>query len=93
MSTTLVHHVSQNLTDTLRDVFEHNDNSTALVIYDLDSPLYQLLTDAYRQALPYGVFIDFIDKASSTVIPCGDDKLIYPSPFEDAKLNNRSRYD
>jgi len=173
MSTTLVHHTSQNLADTLRDVFEHDDTATALVIYDLDSPLSQLLTDAYRQALPNGVFIDFndvdkenilaeieelkagdfvalvqsrsfrlsdfririelfkkqikvaehphlarmseenevktyvnalaydkeyyhhtghtlksiIDKASSAVIACGDDKLVYPSPFEDAKLN------
>lgn len=173
MSTSLVHHTSQNLADTLRDVFEHDNNTMALVIYDLDSPLSTLLTDAYRKALPNGVFINFhdmdkenilseieklqagdfvalvqsrsfrlsdfririelfkkkikvaehphlarmseenevrtyvnalaydkeyyhhmghtlkamIEKASGAVIHCGNEKLIYPSAFEDAKLN------
>ena len=39
MSTTLVHQTTQNLADTLRDVFEHDNDTMALVIYDLDSPL------------------------------------------------------
>ena len=59
MSTILVQHASQNLTDVLRDVFLHDDNNTALVIYDLDSPLSVILTDAYRRALPKGSFINF----------------------------------
>ncbi|MCO4845583.1 MAG: hypothetical protein KC427_06155 [Sulfurovum sp.] len=59
MSTTLVQNASQNLTDVLRDVFLHDDSSTDLVIYDLDSPLSILLTDAYRIALPNAIFIDF----------------------------------
>ncbi|RLA59546.1 MAG: hypothetical protein DRQ78_10480, partial [Epsilonproteobacteria bacterium] len=59
MSITLVQTASQNLTDVLRDVFNHDDSHTALVIYDLDSPLSVILTDAYRKALPNGIFIDF----------------------------------
>jgi leucyl aminopeptidase (aminopeptidase T) len=173
MSATLLALTSQNLTDTLRDVFEHDDHTMALVIYDLDSSLSTLLTDAYRKALPNAMFINFhemdkenilshieeleagdfvalvqsrsfrlsdfririelfkkhikvaehphlarmseenevknyinalaydkayyhhmghtlkamIEKASGAVICSGDEKLIYPSCFEDAKLN------
>ena len=50
---------SQNLTDVLRDVFYHDDSSIALVIYDLDSPLSVILTEAYRSALPKGRFVNF----------------------------------
>ena len=173
MPRTLIQYTSKNLADTLRDVFEHDTNTMALVIYDLDSPLSTLLTEAYRKALPNGVFINFhdkdkeeilsqienleagdfvalvqsrsfrlsdfririelfkkhikvaehphlarmseeneinnyvnalaydkayyhhmghtlkamIEKASGALIHCGDEKLIYPSSFEDAKLN------
>ncbi len=59
MSTTLLQNAAQNLTDVLRDVFLHDASSTALVIYDLNSPLSILLTDAYRIALPNATFIDF----------------------------------
>ena len=59
MSTTLVHNASQHISDTLRDVFQHDKNTMSLVIYDLNSPLAIILTDAYRIALPHGVFINF----------------------------------
>ncbi len=59
MSITLVQNASRNLTDVLRDVFLYDDKRTALVIYDLDSPLSILLTEAYRIALPKGIFINF----------------------------------
>ena len=68
MSTTLVQTASQNLTDVLRDVFNHDDHSTALVIYDLDSPLSALLTDAYRRALPKGSFINFHDTDTEVIM-------------------------
>ena len=69
MSTTLTELASTNLRDMLRDVFEHNDdNATALVIYDLDSSLSTLLTEAYRQALPNGVFIDFNEKGKEEIL-------------------------
>jgi len=68
MATTLVQHASQNLSDVLRDVFLHNDNHTALVIYDLDSPLSVLLTQAYRIALPKGIFINFNDADKDDIL-------------------------
>ena len=68
MSPTLVHHASQNLTDTLRDVFLHDEDTTALVIYDLNSPLSMLLTDAYRLALPKGKFINFHDTDNDEIL-------------------------
>ena len=68
MSTTLVHNASQNLIDVLRDVFLHDDSSTALVIYDLDSPLSILLTDAYRIALPKGIFINFHETETEEIL-------------------------
>ena len=68
MSTTLVHNASQNITDVLRDVFNHDDSSTALVIYDLDSPLSTLLTEAYRIALPKGIFINFRDTDAEDIL-------------------------
>ena len=61
MSVTLVQNTSQNLTDVLGDVFQHDDSHTALVIYDLDSPLSNILTEAYRVALPKGIFVNFND--------------------------------
>ncbi len=68
MSATLLEHTSQNLTDTLRDVFEHDDNTMALVIYDLDSPLSTLLTNAYRRVLPNGVFINFNEMDKENIL-------------------------
>lgn len=68
MSTTLVQNASQNLTDILRDVFLHDDHSTALVIYDLDSPLSVVLTDAYRRALPKSIFINFHETDTEVIM-------------------------
>jgi len=68
MSTTLVHNASQNLTDVLRDVFLHDNQSTAMVIYDLNSPLSVVLTDAYRIALPNGIFINFHDTDKDEIL-------------------------
>ncbi len=55
----LVPTAAQNLGDVLCDVFHHDDSHTALVIYDLDSILSCTLTEAYRIALPKGIFINF----------------------------------
>ncbi len=59
---------TQNITDTLRDVFLHDDSHSALVIYDLDSPLSRILTQAYRIALPHGTFINFNDNKSTEIL-------------------------
>ncbi len=68
MPNTLVDTASQNLSTVLHDVFLHNDKHTALVIYDLDSPLSILLTKAYRAALPEAVFIDFNHSESEEIL-------------------------
>ena len=68
MSAILLEHASQNLSDTLRDVFEHDDNTMALVIYDLDSPLSTLLSNAYRRVLPNGVFINFNEMDKENIL-------------------------
>jgi len=68
MSTPLVHNASQNLTDVLRDVFLHDDSSRALVIYNLNSPLSVILTDAYRIALPKSIFVNFNDTDTEVIM-------------------------
>ena len=68
MSTTLVHLASENLTDTLRDAFLHDEGTSALIIYDLNSPLSIVLTDAYRIALPNGIFINFHDTDKEDIL-------------------------
>jgi len=68
MTTALIERATENLTDVLRDVFLHTDESTALVIYDLDSPLSTVLTSAYRKALPKGNFINFNETDAQEVL-------------------------
>jgi len=68
MSKALVQDASKNLGDVLRDVFHHDDMHTALVIYDLDSPLSLILTEAYQEALPYGVFVNFNETDTQEIL-------------------------
>ena len=68
MSKTLLESTSDNLSDVLRDVFLHDDNHTALVIYDLDSPLSTLLAESYRKVLPKGIFINFNDTDTDIIL-------------------------
>jgi len=55
----LVTIAAQNLSDVLADVFHHDESHRALLVYDLDSILSRTLTEAYRTALPEGIFINF----------------------------------
>lgn len=50
---------SQHLKDILREVFHHQAPQQALVVFDRQSGLSRLLTDAYKVALPDAQFIDF----------------------------------
>ena len=65
---TLEEKATHNLSDILRDVFMHHDKHTALVIYDLDSPLSKVLTEAYRKALPKGIFVNFHDSDTEMIL-------------------------
>jgi aminopeptidase len=50
---------ARNVRDLLTHALEHRAPHAALVVYDRRSPLNEVLTDAYRRALPDGRFIDF----------------------------------
>jgi len=68
MSNSLVQLATKNLSDVLRDVFNHDHTHTALVIYDLNSPLSTLLTQAYKEALPEGIFIHFDETMPESIL-------------------------
>ena len=50
---------SQHLKDILKEVFHHQAPHQALVVFDTQSELSRLLSDAYKIALPDAQFIDF----------------------------------
>ncbi len=52
----------------LRDAFLYDEAHTAMVIYDLNSPLSVRLTQAYREALPKGIFIDFHETPKEEIL-------------------------
>lgn len=50
---------TKHIHDILSIAFEHTPQRSALVIYDSQSPLAVILTEAYRRCLPSATFIDF----------------------------------
>lgn len=55
----LVQTAQQHLQDVLHLVFHHTNKEKAVVIYDTNSLLSNVLSQAYKRALPHGTFIDF----------------------------------
>ena len=49
----------KNITSIVEDVFEHTDDQNAVVVYDTNSSLSNILYTAYKKALPQATFIDF----------------------------------
>jgi len=49
----------KNITSIVEDVFEHTDDQNAVVVYDTNSSLSNILYTAYKKALPEATFIDF----------------------------------
>ncbi len=49
----------QNIKSIIEDVFEHTEQENAIVVYDTNSLLSNLLYIAYKEALPSASFIDF----------------------------------
>jgi len=49
----------ENIKSIITDVFEHTDEQNAVVVYDTNSTISNLLYGAYKEALPNAVFIDF----------------------------------
>ncbi|HEY1148419.1 MAG TPA: hypothetical protein VGF27_07585 [Pseudoduganella sp.] len=59
---------ARNVRDLLTHALEHRAPHAALVVYDRRSPLNEVLTEAYRRALPEGRFIDFDSVAPEEVL-------------------------
>jgi len=49
----------ENIRSIIEDVFEHTDEQNAVVVYDTNSIISNLLYGAYKEALPSAIFIDF----------------------------------
>jgi len=56
---TQLERASKHLTDILREAIQLTPPHEALVIFDTQTPLASLLTEAYRRAIPNGTFVDF----------------------------------
>lgn len=60
---------TQNVADILELSIKHDSTlNQALVIYDTDNPLTDILTQAYRKALPEAKFIDFATLTKAEII-------------------------
>ncbi len=57
-----------NVADILNHALEFKEPARALVIYDTENELSNILTLAYRNALPYGRFIDFNTLSKEEII-------------------------
>ncbi|HQR74023.1 MAG TPA: hypothetical protein PLH07_05905 [Sulfurovum sp.] len=68
MSSALVLQASTNIKAMLRDAFLYDETHRAMVIYDLNSTLSVTLTQAYREALPHGIFIDFHETSAEAIL-------------------------
>jgi len=49
----------ENIESIIRDVFEHTDEQNAVVVYDTNSIISNLLYGAYKEAIPNAIFINF----------------------------------
>ena len=49
----------ENIKGIIKDVFEHTDKQNAVVVYDTNSIISNILHEAYKDALPDAIFIDF----------------------------------
>ena len=57
--TELINQAKQHVADIIAKAIEHKPHEGALVIYDTENGLTNILTEAYRAALPDATFIDF----------------------------------
>lgn len=55
----LLETAAKHAADTVRLALKHDASRKALVVFDLQCPLSRLVTEAYRQALPNAVWIDY----------------------------------
>lgn len=71
-STTLIERATKNITDILTIAIEHKPPQKAVVIYDTDNELTNIITAGYRNALPGATFVDFNTKSKEEIIAIFD---------------------
>lgn len=64
----LVDALTTNLTNVLREAIQLDADRQALVIFDQEAPLARLLTEAYRNALPRGIFVHFAEHEPADIL-------------------------
>ena len=64
----LIMKADHHLSDLLRDAFHHTDKEHAVVVYDTDCMLSNILAEAYKRCLPDAVFIDFNKHESEKIL-------------------------
>lgn len=72
MNNELISRATKNITDIINIAIEHKSNEKALVIYDARYGLTNILTEAYRTALPHARFVDFDKVSKEEVISAFD---------------------
>ncbi|QQR81009.1 MAG: hypothetical protein IPJ69_02375 [Deltaproteobacteria bacterium] len=68
----LITQAKHHLDDILRDSLRMQPHEKALVLFDSEAPLTHIMTEAYRQALPEGRFLDVASKTPEEVIQIFD---------------------
>jgi len=58
----------ENISSIINDVFEHTDSQNAVVVYDTNSKLANILYEAYRVALPNATYINFDTTESEQIL-------------------------
>jgi aminopeptidase len=58
----------KNVNDLLNQVFHHTPQHVAVVVFDTNSELAYILTDAYRHSLPEAQFVDFAAHTPESVL-------------------------
>lgn len=64
----LVEATKKNIIDILSIAFNHTAKQSCIIVFDLRSPLSQILTTAYRAAVPDAVFINFDETTSENIL-------------------------
>lgn len=68
----LTEKATQNVRDMVTIALEHTTDHQALVIYDTENELTQIITDAYRNVLPEAQFVDFNAHTKEEIIALFD---------------------
>ncbi len=57
-----------NLNAILKEVFHHTNQKKAVLVYDIESTLSNILATAYKYCLPDGIFVDFNKHAPQEIL-------------------------